>query len=86
MNLINELNSGQIKLLENIDIVVENKEYTNVECKQILHRIIDYVMSLSKNEFNDKLTSFKSVLDVLVKNNDMHWFFYLFCSSIPILI
>lgn len=72
MNIINELNSGQIKLLENIDIVVENKEYTNVECKQILHRIIDYVMSLSKNEFNDKLTSFKSVLDVLVKNNDMH--------------
>lgn len=65
MDLYNIYNNEQIKLLKEADIVVEDRIYTQKECKYILQRIIDYIMSFSKYEINQKMVSFDSILEVL---------------------
>ena len=65
MDLYNIYNSEQIKLLKEADIVVENKMYTKEECKHLLQKVMDYIMSFSKYEINKKMVSLDSVLEVL---------------------
>lgn len=65
MDLYNIYNNEQIKLLKEADIVVEDRVYTKEECKHLLQRVMDYIMSFSKYEINKKMVSFDSVLEVL---------------------
>lgn len=65
MDLYNIYNNEQIKLLKEADIIVEDRVYTKEECKHLLQRVMDYIMSFSKYEINKKMVSFDSVLEVL---------------------
>lgn len=65
MDLYNIYNNEQIKLLKEADIVVEDRVYTKEECKHLLQRVMDYIISFSKYEINKKMVSFDSVLEVL---------------------
>lgn len=65
MDLYSIYNNEQIKLLKQADIVVEDRVYTKEECKHLLQRVMDYIMSFSKYEINKKMISFDSVLEVL---------------------
>ena len=69
MNLLNKCTTKEIKLLENIGLNVENKEYTNEELRRYENQIEDFIMSHStKNGDISKLSNqYSSILDTLVK-------------------
>lgn len=45
MNLLNKCTTNEIKLLENIGINLENKEYTKEELRIYENQIEDFIMS-----------------------------------------
>lgn len=58
MNLKNNLNEKEIKLLENAGINVEDREYSKQELERCTFNIQDYIMSHSlKNEDINKVSS-----------------------------
>lgn len=72
MNLIESCTTKDIKLLENIGINVEDRNYTNEEIKKYEYEITDYIMSQSsKNgDIPKMLNQFSGVLNILVKENE----------------
>ncbi len=71
MNLLNKCTTKEIKLLENIGINVEDKEYTNEELRKYECQIEDFIMSHStKNGDISKLSNqYNSILNILVKGD-----------------
>lgn len=63
MNLINELNEEQIGLLKEADIKIENKDYTQDECKYVVGQVMRHIMSFSKKDIRDVAIRYESVLD-----------------------
>lgn len=68
MNLINELNNEQIRLLKEADIVVENKEYTEDECEYIVGQVMGHIMSFSKKDISNVANKYESVIDKIKFN------------------
>ena len=71
MNLLNKCTTKEIKLLENIGLNVEDKDYTNEELRKYESQIEDFIMSHStKNGDISKLSNqYNSILNTLVKGN-----------------
>ena len=71
MNLLNKCTTKEIKLLENIGLNVEDKDYTNEELRKYESQIEDFIMSHStKNGDISKLSNqYSSILNTLVKGN-----------------
>lgn len=71
MNLLNKCTTNEIKLLENIGINIENREYTNEELIRYENQIEDFIMSHStKNGDISRLSNqYSSILNTLVKGN-----------------
>ncbi len=71
MNLLNKCTTKEIKLLENIGINIENREYTNEELIRYENQIEDFIMSHStKNGDISRLSNqYSSILNTLVKGN-----------------
>lgn len=69
MNLLDKCTTNEIKLLENIGLNVENKDYTNEELRRYESQIEDFIMSHStKNGDISKLSNqYSSILNTLVK-------------------
>ena len=69
MNLLNKCTTKEIKLLENIGLNVEDKDYTNEELRKYESQIEDFIMSHStKNGDISKLSNqYSSILNTLVK-------------------
>lgn len=69
MNLLNKCTTNEIKLLENIGLNVEDKDYTNEELRRYESQIEDFIMSHStKNDDISKLSNqYSSILNTLVK-------------------
>ena len=69
MNLLNKCTINEIKLLENIGINVENKEYTNEELRRCEREIEEFIMSHStKNGDISKYSSqYNSILSKIAK-------------------
>lgn len=69
MNLLNKCTTKEIKLLENIGLNVEDKDYTNEELRRYESQIEDFIMSHSiKNDDISKLSNqYSSILNTLVK-------------------
>lgn len=66
MNLFNEYNANQIKLLTEAGITIENKEYSVEERKNFSSQVISYIMNYSKNDIGN---IHKKYLDILEKLN-----------------
>lgn len=69
MNLLDKCTTNEIKLLENIGINVENKEYTNEELRRYEREIEEFIMSHStKNGDISKYSSqYNSILNKIAK-------------------
>lgn len=69
MNLLSKCTTNEIKLLENIGINIEDKDYTNEELRRYENQIEDFIMSHStKNGDISKLSNqFSGILNTLVK-------------------
>ena len=65
MNLINELNDEQIRLLKEADIKIENKDYTQDECKYVVGQVMRHIMSFSKNDIRNVAIRYESVTEKL---------------------
>lgn len=63
MNLINKLNEEQIGLLKEADIIVENKDYTEDECKYVVGQVMRHIMSFSKKDIRDVANKYENVID-----------------------
>ena len=63
MNLINELNDEQIGLLKEADIKIENKDYTQDECKYVIGQVMRHIMSFSKKDIRDVAFKYESIID-----------------------
>lgn len=50
MNLINELNDEQLRLLKEADITIEDKDYSENECRYVVGQVIRHIMSFSKKD------------------------------------
>ena len=62
MNLINELNDEQIKLLKDADIIVEDKDYTVDECKYMVGQVMGHIMSFSKKDIRNVANRYEDVI------------------------
>ena len=71
MNLINKCTTKEIKLLENIGLNVEDKDYSREELRKYEIYIEEYIMShSSKNGDISRLSNqYNSILNTLVKEN-----------------
>lgn len=65
MNLYNSFNKNEKQLLEEANVRIENKEYTKDECKDMMHSIVDYVMSFSKNEISSNMNKYNVIIEKL---------------------
>lgn len=65
MNLYNNFNGQEKKLLKDANITIENKEYTKVECKNMIYNIVDYVMNFSKNEISNNMSKYDRIIEKL---------------------
>ena len=63
MNLINELNEEQIRLLKEADIKVENKDYSIDECKYVVGQVMRHIMSFSKKDIRDVANKYEKVIN-----------------------
>lgn len=63
MNLINKLNEEQIGLLKEADIIVENRDYTEDECKYVVGQVMRHIMSFSKKDIRDVANKYECVID-----------------------
>lgn len=71
MNLLNNCTTNEIKLLENIGINIEDKDYTKEELRKYEVYIEEYIMShSSKNGDISRLSNqYNSILNTLMKEN-----------------
>ena len=71
MNLLNKCTTKEIKLLENIGLNVEDKDYSREELRKYEIYIEEYIMShSSKNGDISRLSNqYNSILNTLVKEN-----------------
>lgn len=67
MNLINELNDEQIKLLKEADVIVDNKDYTQEDCKYIVGQVMRHIMSFSKRDIRDIANRYEGVIDKITR-------------------
>lgn len=69
MNLLKECNENEIKLLQNIGIELEDKEYSNEELRRYEISIEEFIMShSSKNDDIRKVSNqYNSVLNKIVQ-------------------
>lgn len=65
MNLINKLNEEQIGLLKEADIIVENKDYTEDECKYVVGQVMRHIMSFSKKDIRDVADKYESIINII---------------------
>ncbi len=65
MKLLAELTSEEIELLKETNIVICDKEYTSDECRIMLNKVLDYVMSFSQDEIIFVEMRYKSIIDKL---------------------
>ena len=68
MNLLNKCTTKEIKLLENIGLNVENKEYTKEELNNYERQITEYIMSQStKNgDISKLMNQYNGILNTLI--------------------
>lgn len=62
MNLINELNDQQIELLKEADIKIENKDYTQDECKYVVGQVMRHIMSFSKKDIRTIADKYEGII------------------------
>lgn len=69
MNLLAKCNTNEIKLLQNIGINIENKDYTKEELRIYENKIEDFIMSHSiKNGDISRVTNeYNSILNILIE-------------------
>lgn len=69
MNLLDKCTTNEIKLLENIGLNVEDKDYTNEELRRYESQIEDFIMSHStKNrDISELIIQYNSILNTLIK-------------------
>ena len=69
MNLLKECNENEIKLLQDIGIVLEDKEYSNEELRRYEISIEEFIMShSSKNDDIRRVSNqYNSVLNKIVQ-------------------
>lgn len=68
MNLINELNDEQIKLLKEVDVVVDNRDYTNEERRYITNQIMGHIMNFSKKDISKEISKFENLINIIAIN------------------
>lgn len=72
MNLLDKCTINEIKLLKNIGLNVENKEYTCEELREYEMQIEEYIMSQSsKNgDIGKLLNQYNGILNILIKEKE----------------
>ena len=70
MNLKMELSKKQQNLMEQLNISIQDKEYTQEELKSALNTISDYIMNLSikNNDLSNEMAKYNELTSILVKN------------------
>lgn len=69
MNLLKECNANEIKLLNNIGIKVEDRDYSNDELRRYEISIEEFIMSHSSknNDISRVSNQYSSVLNKIIK-------------------
>lgn len=65
MNIYNNFNIREKELLKEANVIIENKEYSKDECKNMIHSIVDYVMNFSKNEISSNMNKYDRIIEKL---------------------
>ena len=67
MNLINELNDEQIKLLKEAGIVIKDKDYTEDDCRYVVAQVMTHIMSFSKNDIGSVANKYGDIIEKIKK-------------------
>lgn len=65
MDLYNNFNKQEKELLAEANVIIENKEYSKDECKNMIYNIVDYVMNFSKNEIINNMNKYDRIIEKL---------------------
>lgn len=69
MNLLNICTKNEIKLIENAEIRIENKEYTTEELKRVERNITEFIMNHSTK--NGKITELQNEYQSVYRTLDV---------------
>ena len=72
MNLYNEFSANEMKLMNNIGIIIEDRDYRQEELKKYEVDIEDFIMShSSKNgDISKANTQYNNILNILIRNEE----------------
>jgi len=71
MNLLKKLSENDLKLLENIGICVEDKDYDNFELRGYEMKIEQYIFgqSMKNGDFYRASEKYTDILNIIINNN-----------------
>lgn len=65
MNIYNKLNQKQIKLLEEVGDIIEDREYSKEEVKQMQNVVANHIFSKSKKEISREANKYSEILGII---------------------
>lgn len=69
MNIYIKLNEKQRKLVEEAGDIIENREYSEEEVKQVQNILVNHIFSQSKNVIGKEMNKFMEIFQILELNN-----------------
>lgn len=69
MNIYIKLNEKQRKLVEEAGDIIENREYSEEEVKQVQNILANHIFSQSKNVIGKEMNKFMEIFQLLELNN-----------------
>lgn len=65
MNIYKKLNEKQIKLVEEAGNIIEDREYSIEEVKQLQNSLASHIFSKSKNEISKEANKYSDILRIV---------------------
>lgn len=65
MNIYKKLNEKQIKLVEEAGDIIEDREYSEEELKQVANVIASHIFSKSKKDISKEVNKYSDILRII---------------------
>lgn len=65
MNIYKKLNEKQIRLVEEAGDIIENREYSEEEIRQVANVVANHIFSKSKKDINKEMNKYSDILRII---------------------
>lgn len=65
MNIYKKLNEKQIRLVEEAGDIIEDREYSKEEIRQVTNVVANHIFSKSKKDINKEMNKYSDILRII---------------------